>query len=149
MSKNIRLVATIWCPYLARPLKLPGVRSKFKTKFFFFFFSKLQNVLKMFPVAIHSHCIKEKMYKFRIPRKNQHWVYFYYSNLKVGPFGPPPVALGLILSIYLVTKTGYYNWLQPITLTGYNLLLHYNLNIQGSGNESHFLVRPTQSRVYL
>jgi hypothetical protein len=49
----------------------------------------------MFSVAIHSHCIKEKMYKFRIPRKNQHWVYFYYSNLKVGQFGPPPVALGL------------------------------------------------------
>ena len=34
------------------------------------------------------------MYKFRIPRKNQHWVYFYHSNLKVGPFGPPPVDLG-------------------------------------------------------
>ena len=36
------------------------------------------------------------MYKFRTPRKNEPWVYFYYSNLKVGPFGPPPVALGLI-----------------------------------------------------
>ena len=24
-----------------------------------------------------------------------HWVYFCHSNLKVGPFGPPPVALGL------------------------------------------------------
>ena len=35
------------------------------------------------------------MYKFRIPKKNQHWVYFYHSNLKVGPFGPPPVALEL------------------------------------------------------
>ena len=40
-------------------------------------------------------CLKEKMYKFRIPRKNQHWVNFCHANLKVGPFGPPPVALGL------------------------------------------------------
>ena len=46
-------------------------------------------------VFINSHCIKEKMYKFRIPRKNKHWVYFYHSNLKEGPFGPPPVALGV------------------------------------------------------
>ena len=49
----------------------------------------------MFSVAIHSHCVKEKMYKFKMPRKNQHWVYSYHSNLKVGPFSPPPVALGL------------------------------------------------------
>ena len=39
------------------------------------------------------------MYKFRTPRKNQHWVYFYHSNLKVGPFGPPPVALGLSAAV--------------------------------------------------
>ena len=75
-------------------LKLPGVRSKFKTKYYLIFLLKLYNFLHMFSVAIHSLCIKEKMYQFRIPRKNQQWVYFYLSNLKVGPFGPPPVALG-------------------------------------------------------
>ena len=42
-----------------------------------------------------THTVSKKMYKFRIPRKNQHWVYFYHSNLKVGPFGPSPVALVL------------------------------------------------------
>ena len=47
------------------------------------------------------------MYKFSIPRKNQHWVYFYHSNLKVGPFGPPLVALGLSkLQIKVITANG-------------------------------------------
>ena len=35
-------------------LKLPGVRSKFKTKFYLIFLSKLQNFLQMFSFAIHS-----------------------------------------------------------------------------------------------
>ena len=34
-------------------LKLPGVRSKLKTKFYFNFILKLQNFLQMFSVAIH------------------------------------------------------------------------------------------------
>ena len=51
----------------------------------------------MFSVAIHSTCIKEKMYKIKLPRKNQHWIYFYNSILKVWPFGHPPVALGLTI----------------------------------------------------
>ena len=38
---------------------------------------------------------QRKMYKFIIPRKNWHWVYFDHSNLTVVPFGPPLVALGL------------------------------------------------------
>ena len=71
-------------------LKLPRIRSKFKTEFNFIFLSKLQNFCQMFSVAIHSHFIKEKMSKFKIPRKNQHWVYFYHSNLKVGVIWPSP-----------------------------------------------------------
>ena len=56
----------------------------------------------MFSVAILSHGIKEKMYKFRIPRKNQHWGYFYHSNLKVGPFGPPPVTLNNLMDMHMI-----------------------------------------------
>ena len=48
----------------------------------------------MFSVAIHSHFIKEKIYKFRIPRTNHYWAYFDHSNLKVGLFGPSLVAKG-------------------------------------------------------
>ena len=92
---NINLVTFLFYNFWVLTLKLPEVRSKFKTKFHFIFLSKLENFLQMFSVAIPSHCIKEKMYKFRKPRKNQHLVYFYPLNLKVGPFSPPPGALGL------------------------------------------------------
>ena len=57
----------------------------------------------MFLVAIHSHFIKENMYTFRIPRKNQHWVYFDHLNLKLGPFGPPLIALGLKDVLFLLS----------------------------------------------
>ena len=52
----------------------------------------------MFSVAIHSHYIKEKCINLEYQEKNRPWVYFIHSNLEVGPFGPPPVALGLIAS---------------------------------------------------
>ena len=86
------MVANIICS-IKLTLKLTGVRSKFKTIFFFFFKTVefFADVFSCNPLTLYQR----KMYKFRIPRKNQHWVYFYHSNLKVGQFGPPPVALGL------------------------------------------------------
>jgi hypothetical protein len=53
----------------------------------------------MFSVAIRSHFIKKKCINLKYQEKNQHWVYFYHSNLKVRPFGPPLVAFGLTLPI--------------------------------------------------
>ena len=73
-------------------LKLLRDRSKFEIIFCFPLLSKLQNCWQMFWFAIHSHLLKENIHKFKIPRKNQHSIYFSHSNLKVGPFGPPPVA---------------------------------------------------------
>ena len=60
----------------------------------------LPDVFSCNPVTLYQR----KIYKSKIPRKNQHWVYFYHSNLKVGPFGPPPVALGLRKVIHGVRK---------------------------------------------
>ena len=79
--------------YTLLTLKLLRDRSKFKIKYCFPFLSKLLNLMQMFSVAIHSHFIKENVYKFKIPRANQHSVYFLHSNLKVGLFGPPPSSL--------------------------------------------------------
>ena len=74
----------------ALTLKLP---TKFEIIFCFPLLSKLQNCWQMFWFAIHSHLLKENIHKFKIPRKNQHSIDFSHSNLKVGPFGPPPRSL--------------------------------------------------------
>ena len=48
----------------------------------------------MFSVAVHSHLHKENIHKLKIPRRNQHLVDFKDSNLKIGPYAPPPIAQG-------------------------------------------------------
>ena len=87
----------------------------------------------MFSVEIHSHCIKEKVYKFRIPRKNQHWVYFYHSNLKVGPFGPPPVALELKY-LYGAVTPKQLKLVLPVIKTTYIDIFAEILNLEGHVN---------------
>ena len=87
----------------------------------------------MFSVAINSHCNKEKMYKFRIPRKNQHWVYFYHSNLKVGPFGPPAVALGLNKRISIILRPSF-----SVTLTVLPWILKWGVDWRALINSRPF-----------
>ena len=44
----------------------------------------------MFSVEIHSNCSKEKFYKCRIARKNQHWVYLVSFKFKGRAISPSP-----------------------------------------------------------
>ena len=65
------------------------------------------------------------MYKYIIPRKNQHWVYFHHSNSKVEPFGPTPVALGLKNEIAFGT-TFFYKNKKKLFSEDYNFSNNFN-----------------------